>query len=72
MSPKLYGTRYSDPGTRVPTDLLPNAIRWESARAAIFRRQEDVKGLKQCLALKRIYEIRKMDEGVEQTEEVFK
>lgn len=70
MSPKLYGTHYSDPGTRVPTDLLPNAIRWESARAAIFKQQENLEGLKQCLALKRVYEIRKMDEWVEQTEEV--
>jgi|TARA_B100000035_G_C20983164_1_gene546476 hypothetical protein len=71
MSPKLYGTRYSDPGSRVPTDLLPKAIRWESARAAIFKQQEDLEGLKQCLALKRVYEIRKMDEWVEETEEVL-
>ena len=72
MSPKLYGNRYSDPGTRVPTDLLSNAIRWESVRAAVFRKQENLEGLKQCLDLMRVYEIRKMDECAEQTEKVFK
>ena len=36
MSTKLNGNRYSPEGSRVPTDLLPTAIRYEAARAVIF------------------------------------
>ena len=36
MSSLLNGSRLSPKGSRVPTDLLPPAIRYEAARAAIF------------------------------------
>ncbi len=39
MSTKLNGNRYSPEGSRVPTDLLPTAIRYEAARAVIFEQQ---------------------------------
>ena len=35
MSTKLNGNRYSAAGTRVPTDLLPTAIRYEAALSLI-------------------------------------
>jgi hypothetical protein len=36
MSTLLNGSRFSPKGSRVPTDLLPPAIRYEAARAVIF------------------------------------
>ena len=36
MSTLLNGSRLSPKGSRVPTDLLPPAIRYEAARAVIF------------------------------------
>ena len=39
MSPKLKGNRLSPEGSRVPTDCLPHAIRYEAARAIIFEQQ---------------------------------
>ena len=32
----LNGNKFSPAGSRVPTDLLPTAIRYEAARAVIF------------------------------------
>ena len=39
MSSILHGNKYSPEGSRVPTDLLPKAIRYEKARAVIFEEQ---------------------------------
>jgi hypothetical protein len=62
MSSILNGTKYSATGSRVPTDLLPAAIRYESARAVIFEIWGDFVRANQCLALKRYYERRAMEE----------
>ena len=62
MSTKLNGNRFSPEGSRVPTDMLPNAIRYETARAVIFERQGNYVRANQCLALKRYYERRAMEE----------
>ena len=64
MSTKLNGNRYSPQGSRVPTDMLPNAIRYEAARAVIFERQGNFVRANQCLALKRYYERRAMEECI--------
>ena len=62
MSSILNGNKYSREGSRVPTDLLPNAIRYETARAVIFERQGNLDDSNDCLRLKRYYERRAMDE----------
>jgi len=36
MTITLNGNKNSRAGSRVPTPLLPNAIRWEKARAQLF------------------------------------
>lgn len=64
MSTKLNGTRYSPPGSRVPTELLPTAIRYEAARAVLFEQLGRHREAKECLSLKRYYERRTMDECV--------
>jgi hypothetical protein len=64
MSTKLNGNRYSPEGSRVPTDLIPAAIRYEAARAVIFERQANFVRANQCLALKRYYEHRAMEECI--------
>lgn len=64
MSTKLNGNRYSPEGSRVPTSLLPTAIRYEAARAVIFERQGNFARANDCLALKRYYERRAMEECV--------
>ena len=64
MSSILSGNKYSPQGSRVPTDLLPPAIRYEAARAVIFERQGDYVRANQCLALKRYYERRAMEECI--------
>jgi hypothetical protein len=62
MTKKLNGNKYHPEGTRVPTDLLPTAIRYEAARALIFERLGQVNQAEHCLALRRFYERRAMDE----------
>ena len=64
MSSILNGNRYSPEGSRVPTDLLPKAIRYETARARIFERQGNLDDSNDCLRLKRYYERRAMDECI--------
>ena len=62
MSTKLNGNKYSPEGSRVPTDMLPNAIRYETARAVIFEQQGNFVRANDCLRLKRYYERRAMEE----------
>ena len=64
MSTKLNGNRYSAAGSRVPTDLLPKAIRYETARAVIFEEQGNFVRANDCLRLKRHYERRAMEECI--------
>ena len=64
MSTKLNGNRYSPEGSRVPTDMLPNTIRYEAARAAIFEQQGNFARANDCLKLKRYYERRAMEECI--------
>jgi hypothetical protein len=64
MSVKLNGSRYSPPGSRVPTELLPTAIRYENARAVIFEQLGQYSKAQECKSLKRYYERRTMDECV--------
>jgi hypothetical protein len=62
MSTLLNGSRLSPKGSRVPTDLLPPAIRYEAARAVIFEVWGDYIRANECLGLKRHYERRAMEE----------
>jgi len=62
MSTKLNGTRYSSPGSRVPTELLPTAIRYERARAVVFEQLGQFSRANECVRLTRIYEQRVFDE----------
>ena len=62
MSSILHGNKYSPAGSRVPTDMLPNAIRYETARAVIFEQQGNFVRANDCLRLKRYYERRAMEE----------
>ena len=62
MSSILHGNKYSPAGSRVPTDMLPNAIRYETARAVIFEQQGNFVQANDCLRLKRYYERRAMEE----------
>ena len=62
MSSILHGNKHSPAGSRVPTDMLPNAIRYETARAAIFEQQGNFVRANDCLRLKRYYERRAMEE----------
>ncbi len=64
MSTKLNGTRSSPAGSRVPTNLLPMAIRYEAARAGVFEQQGNFVRANDCLRLKRHYERRAMEECV--------
>ena len=64
MSSILNGNKYSPEGSRVPTDLLPKAIRYETARAIIFERQGNLNDSNDCLRLKRYYERRAMEECI--------
>jgi hypothetical protein len=65
MSSLLNGSRLSPKGSRVPTDLLPPAIRYEAARAAIFEDWGNFVKANDCLRLKRYYERRAMEECIE-------
>lgn len=62
MSTKLNGSKYSPAGSRVPTELLPTAIRYERARAVLFERLGRFGKADECVRLKRYYEQRAMDE----------
>ena len=62
MSSILNGNKNSREGSRVPTDLLPPAIRYEAARAAIFEDWGNFVKANDCLRLKRHYERRAMEE----------
>ena len=62
MSSILNGNKNSREGSRVPTDLLPPAIRYEAARAAIFEDWGNFVKANDCLRLKRYYEQRAMEE----------
>ena len=62
MSSILNGNKFSAAGSRVPTDLLPPAIRYEAARAVIFEDWGDYIRANECLGLKRHYERRAMEE----------
>ena len=64
MSSILNGNKHSPAGSRVPTDLLPKAIRYETARATIFEEQGNFVRANDCLRLKRYYERRAMEECV--------
>ena len=64
MSSILNGNKCSPQGSRVPTDLLPKAIRYETARAVIFEEQGNFVRANDCLRLKRHYERRAMEECV--------
>ena len=64
MSSILNGNKHSPAGSRVPTDLLPTAIRYEAARAAIFEEWGNFVRANDCLRLKRYYERRAMEECI--------
>jgi hypothetical protein len=72
MSTKLNGNKFSPSGSRVPTDLLPTAIRYEAARAVLFEQQGNFVRANQCLALKRYYERRAMEECISEPPTVAK
>ena len=63
MSVKLNGNKYSPMGSRVPSDLLPTAIRYENARAVVFEQLGQHERASECLALKRYYERRNLQEN---------
>ena len=65
MSSILNGNKHSPAGSRVPTELLPPAIRYEAARAAIFEDWGNFVKANDCLRLKRYYERRAMEECIE-------
>lgn len=62
MGSILNGNKYSPEGSRVPTDLLPNAIRYEAARANIFRGWGNFDKAEECLRLKAYYVRRAQEE----------
>jgi hypothetical protein len=62
MSSILNGNKNSPKGSRVPTDLLPTAIRYEAARALVFDKLGQHNRSNECLVLKRHYERRAMEE----------
>ena len=72
MSTKLNGNKFSPSGSRVPTDLLPTAIRYEAARAVIFEQQGNFVRANDCLRLKRYYERRAMEECISEPPTVAK
>ena len=62
MSTKLNGSKYSPAGSRVPTELLPTAIRYERARAVVFEQLGQFSHANECRRLTRVYEQRVFDE----------
>ena len=72
MSSLLNGNKHSAAGSRVPTDLLPTAIRYEAARAVIFEEWGNYVRANDCLRLKRYYERRAMEECISEPPTVAK
>ena len=72
MSSILNGNKFSAAGSRVPTDLLPKAIRYETARAVVFEEQGNFVRANDCLRLKRLYERRAMEECISEPPTVAK
>jgi hypothetical protein len=72
MSTKLNGNRYSRQGSRVPTELLPTAIRYEAARAVLFEQWGNFVCANDCLRLVRRYERRAMEECISEPPTVAK
>jgi len=72
MSSLLNGNKHSAAGSRVPTDLLPMAIRYEAARAGVFEQQGNFVRANDCLRLKRLYERRAMEECISEPPTVAK
>jgi|TARA_Y100000015_G_scaffold32757_1_gene32637 hypothetical protein len=64
MGVKLNGSRFSPPGSRIPTELLPTAIRYEAARAKVFDYWGQHTKARECEKLKRYYERRSMEECI--------
>ena len=64
MSVKLNGSKFSPPGSRVPTELLPTAIRYENARTKLFDLFGQHGKARECEKLKRYYERRSMEECI--------
>ena len=65
MSKELNGNRKSPAGSRVPTTLLPSAIRWERARSILFNRFGNDVQASRCAGLQRLYERRAMEETLD-------
>ena len=65
MSKALNSGRYAPEGARVPTALLPNAIRWEAARAQLFHIFGRFDESEHCIKLMQFYQQRAMDETAE-------
>ena len=63
MSTKLNGRRYSKPGTRVPYNLLPEAIAWEDCRAQILTRMGRYEEAQQATSLMRFFQERAINEA---------
>ena len=64
MSGILNGSRFSPKGSRVPTSLLPSAVRYEAARAFIFERQGKYLSANDAMTLMHYYYDRCKQEGV--------
>lgn len=64
MSVQLNGNKFSPMGSRVPTELLPTAIRYENARAVLFDQLGQYSKARECEKLKHYYERRSMSESV--------
>ena len=64
MSSILNGNKYSPKGSRVPTELLASAVRYEAARAAIFQQQGKHISANDALDLMHYYYDRCKEEGV--------
>lgn len=58
MSTLLNGSRYSPPGTRVPTELLQNAVKYERAREILFRSFGNFDSAEECKSLVSYYKKR--------------
>ena len=63
---ELNGSRLTPAGQRVPTSLLLSAIRYEAARADIFKRLGDFANANRCIGLTRHYKKRAEEECPEQ------
>lgn len=67
MTETLKGTTYSRKGARVPTTLLPNAIRYEKARAQMFFALGKKDDAHEATGLAFYYEKRAMEECIQET-----